>query len=454
MYSLNPFDNNQDKSKILSSFNGDITSTYTVKQGADTKKGLRNADGTGVLIGTTAIGSVQGYTIDDGERVPAEGQLYYRGINVLDIIKAHRESNTFGYEEVAYLLLFGELPNKQDFEHFKEVIAAARSMPIGFNEDVLLRAPSKNIMNQLSRGVEALYSFDPDADDTSAENMMRQSVDLVARFPLIVANAYAVMRHHYMNKSLYLHNPKPELSLSENFLRMVRPDKSYTDEEAKLLDIMLMLHAEHGGGNNSAFVCRTVSSTGTDTYSAVAAAVNSLKGPLHGGANAKVMEMIRLIKEELPDYTDKAKLKAHLEKMLDGTVGDHSGKIYGLGHAVYTKSDPRACAIRECAVSLAKANGRLDELQLLENIEEIGCPLIVERKNLPLPICANVDLYSGFVYDMLGIPETLYTPLFAIARVAGWCAHRMEEVISCKRIIRPAYRAAIKKIPYTPQEDR
>lgn len=451
---MNPFDNNQEKSKILSSFNGDITSTYTVKQGADTKKGLRNADGTGVLIGTTAIGSVQGYTIDDGERVPAEGQLYYRGINVLDIIKAHRESNTFGYEEVAYLLLFGELPNKQDFEHFKEVIAAARSMPMGFNEDVLLRAPSKNIMNQLSRGVEALYSFDPDADDTSAENMMRQSVDLVARFPLIVANAYAVMRHHYMNKSLYLHNPKPRLSLSENFLRMVRPDKSYTDEEAKLLDIMLMLHAEHGGGNNSAFVCRTVSSTGTDTYSAVAAAVNSLKGPLHGGANAKVMEMIRLIKEELPDYTDKAKLKAHLEKMLDGTVGDHSGKIYGLGHAVYTKSDPRACAIRECAVSLAKTNGRLDELQLLENIEEIGCPLIVERKNLPLPICANVDLYSGFVYDMLGIPETLYTPLFAIARVAGWCAHRMEEVISCKRIIRPAYRAAIKKIPYTPQEDR
>lgn len=451
---MSPFDNNQTKSQILSSFNGDIKSTYTVKQGVDTKKGLRNADGTGVLIGTTAIGSVQGYTIDDGERMPAEGQLYYRGINVLDIIKAHRDANTFGYEEVAYLLLFGELPNKQDFENFKDVLASARSMPFGFNDDVLLRAPSKNIMNQLSRGVSALYAYDDEADDTSPENMMRQSVDLVARFPLIVANAYAVMRHRYMNKSLYLHNPKPELSLSENFLRMVRPDKSYTDEEAKLLDIMLMLHAEHGGGNNSAFVCRSVSSSGSDTYSAVSSAVNSLKGPLHGGANAKVMEMIRLIKEELPDYSDKEKLREHLSKMLDGTVGDRSGKIYGLGHAVYTMSDPRALAIRECAVPLAKRNGRLNELQLLENIEQIGCPLIVERKNLELPICANVDLYSGFVYDMLGIPETLYTPLFAIARVAGWCAHRMEEVISCKRIMRPAYRAAIKKIPYTPQSER
>lgn len=438
----------------LTVFNEDISSVYSVPQGPDIKKGLRNSDGSGVLVGTTAIGSVQGYIMEDGQRVPVEGKLYYRGINALDIISAHRNANTFGYEEVAYLLLFGKLPSKNEFEYFKEVIASARSMPLGFNDDVLLRAPSENIMNQLSRGVEALYAYDPCADDTSPENLIRQSVELVARFPLIVANAYAVKRHRFQNKSLYLHNPKPELSLSENFLRMVRPDKSYTDAEAKLLDIMLMLHAEHGGGNNSAFVCRAVSSSGTDTYSAVAAAVNSLKGPLHGGANAKVMEMIGLIKQELPDYTDEEKLRKHLIKMLDGKAGDRSGKIYGLGHAVYTLSDPRAGAIRECAKDLAATYGRTDELKLLENIEKIGCPLIVERKNLPLPVCANVDLYSGFVYDMLGIPHDLYTPLFAIARVAGWCAHRMEEVISCKRIMRPAYRAAIKKVPYTPTSER
>ncbi len=451
---MNPFDNKENKNLLCSVFDGDISAAYTVKQGEDIKKGLRNSDGSGVLVGTTAIGSVQGYIMEDGQRVPVPGQLYYRGINALDIIKAHRDADTFGYEEVAYLLLFGKLPSEKEFNSFKEVIASARSMPDGFNEDVLLRAPSKNIMNQLSRGVEALYSYDQNADDTSPENLIRQSVELVSRFPLIVANAYAVKRHRFENKSLYLHNPKSELSLSENFLRMVRPDKSYTNEEAKLLDIMLMLHAEHGGGNNSAFACRAVSSSGTDTYSAVAAAVNSLKGPLHGGANAKVMEMIGLIKQELPDYTNENKLREHLIKMLEGTVGDRSGKIYGLGHAVYTMSDPRATAIRECAVNLAKSYGRLDELELLENIEKIGCPLIVEKKNLDLPVCANVDLYSGFVYDMLGIPDDLYTPLFAIARVAGWCAHRMEELISCKRIMRPAYRAAIKKVPYTPQDER
>ncbi len=451
---MNPFDNNESKNLLQSAFDGDISTAYTVKQGEDIKKGLRNSDGSGVLVGTTAIGSVQGYIMEDGQRVPVPGQLYYRGINALDIIKAHRDADTFGYEEVAYLLLFGKLPSEKEFNSFKDVIASARSMPDGFNEDVLLRAPSKNIMNQLSRGVEALYSYDQNADDTSPENLIRQSVELVSRFPLIVANAYAVKRHRFENKSLYLHNPKSELSLSENFLRMVRPDKSYTNEEAKLLDIMLMLHAEHGGGNNSAFACRAVSSSGTDTYSAVAAAVNSLKGPLHGGANAKVMEMIGLIKQELPDYTNENKLREHLIKMLEGTVGDRSGKIYGLGHAVYTMSDPRATAIRECAVNLAKSYGRLDELELLENIEKIGCPLIVEKKNLDLPVCANVDLYSGFVYDMLGIPDDLYTPLFAIARVAGWCAHRMEELISCKRIMRPAYRAAIKKVPYIPQYER
>lgn len=441
-------------SRALDGFGENIESVYTVDQGYATKRGLRNDDGTGVLVGVTGIGSVQGYYLEDGERVPTEGQLYYRGISVLDIIKSHRESNTFGYEEVAYLLLFGKLPTREEFERFNAILSRNRALPDSFTEDVLLRAPSRNIMNQLSRGIEALYSYDEIDDDTSPENLLRQSIELIARFPSIVANAYAVKRHRFYGKSLYIHNPKPGLSLSENFLRMVRPDKTYTDEEAKLLDIMLILHAEHGGGNNSAFVCRAVSSSGTDTYSAIAAAVNSLKGPLHGGANAKVMEMISFIKRDLPDYSNEDKLRDYLNKLLDGTAGDRSGKIYGLGHAVYTISDPRAVSIRESARSLAEKYGRIEELKLLENIERIGKELICERKKLSLPICANVDLYSGFVYDMLGIPEDLYTPLFAIARVAGWCAHRMEELISCKRIMRPAYKAAVKKLPYTPLDER
>ncbi len=431
-----------------------IKNVYTVDQGLNTKRGLRNDDGTGVLVGVTDIGSVMGYYLEDGERVPTEGKLYYRGINVHDIIKQHRDNDTFGYEEVAFLLLFGKLPTKEEFEHFGALLSKNRALPDSFTEDVLLRAPSRNIMNQLSRGIEALYSYDEIDDDTSPENLLRQSIELIARFPSIVANAYAVKRHRFYGKSLYIHNPKPGLSLSENFLRMVRPDKTYTDEEAKLLDIMLILHAEHGGGNNSAFVCRAVSSSGTDTYSAISAAVNSLKGPLHGGANAKVMEMVSFIKRDLPDYSNEEKLREYLSKLLDGTAGDRSGKIYGLGHAVYTISDPRAVSIRECAASLAEKYGRLEELKLLENIEKIGKELIMERKKMTLPICANVDLYSGFVYDMLGIPEDLYTPLFAIARVTGWCAHRMEELISCKRIMRPAYKAAIKKVPYTPMNER
>lgn len=438
----------------LLDFPKSLEEIYTVPQGFATKRGLRNDDGTGVLVGVTGIGSVQGYYMEDGERVPTDGQLYYRGISVLDIIKSHRESNTFGYEEVAYLLLFGKLPTKEEFDRFNAVLSHNRALPDGFTEDVLLRAPSRNIMNQLSRGIEALYSYDTVDDDTSPQNLLRQSVELIARFPSIVANAYAVKRHRFYGKSLYIHNPKPGLSLSENFLRMVRPDKTYTDEEAKLLDIMLMLHAEHGGGNNSAFVCRAVSSSGTDTYSAIAAAVNSLKGPLHGGANAKVMEMITYIKSDLPDFSDETRLRGYLTQLLDGTAGDRSGKIYGLGHAVYTISDPRAVSIRKSAAALAEKYGRLEELRLLESIEKIGKELICERKNLELPICANVDLYSGFVYDILGIPEDLYTPLFAIARVAGWCAHRMEELISCKRIMRPAYKAAVKKVPYTPLDLR
>ena len=418
------------------------------------KRGLRNADGTGVLVGVTGIGSVQGYTMLDGERVPMPGELFFRGISATGIVDAHRAAGTFGYEEVAFLLLMGKLPTKEQYESFREMLAEARTLPSGFNEDVIFKAPSRNIMNSIQRGITSLYSYDPNPDDTSPENMLRQSIEIVARMPAIVANSYAVMKHYIMGKSLHIHNPKPQLSAAENFLRMARKDKEYDEDEAKLLDLMLMIHAEHGGGNNSAFVCRAVSSTGTDTYSAISAAVGSLKGPLHGGANAKVMEMFNDIKAHVRDITDDEEVAAYLARVLDGEAGDRSGKIYGLGHAVYTLSDPRAVAIKKYARDVADKKGRLHDLELLEKVESIGGKLLAQRKGLEIPPCANVDLYSGLVYNMLSIPVELYTPLFAIARSAGWCAHRMEEVLTGHRIMRPAYRASKLRIPYTPMDKR
>ena len=308
----------------------------------DIKLGLRNNDGTGVLVGVSKVGSVQGYLMQDGQRVPAPGKLYYRGIELTDIVEAHRKAGTFGFEEVAYLLLMGYLPSKSELAYFDKIMNQARKLPEGFTEGMIMRHPSHNIMNELARSVLSLYSYDPDPDNTSIDNMLLQSVKLVGYFPSIVANAYAVQRHYFHGDSLHIHFPVPELSTAENFLRMMRPDKSYTDEEAHLLDMMLMVHAEHGGGNNSTFVCRAMSSSGTDTYSAIAGAVGSLKGPLHGGANAKVMEMFRYIKENVDPHDD-GSIKDYLNKLLDGQAGDRSGKIYGLGHAVYTMSDPRAC---------------------------------------------------------------------------------------------------------------
>lgn len=440
----------------LSGFRRQIDAAYPVDPGDNlvVKYGLRNADGTGVLIGTTGIGSVQGYVMEDGERVPMPGKLTYRGIDAREIAETHYKAGTFGYEEVAYLLLLGKLPTNTEFQMFQSILADACRLPDGFNENVIFKAPSGNVMNQLARSVLALYAYDPAPDDLSPENLLRQSIELVARFPLIVANAYAVNRHFLANKSLYIHNPKSSLSVAENFLRMVRKDKSYTPEEAHLLDMMLILHAEHGGGNNSTFACRSVSSTGTDTYSAIAAAVASLKGPLHGGANTKVMLQFADIKEHVRRPEDDGELRDYLTKVLDGAAGDGSGKIYGLGHAVYTLSDPRAEMIKENARSLAESKGRLEDLELMERIESIGKELILERRKNKLPLCANVDMYSGLIYDMLGIPVALYTPLFAIARIAGWCANRMEEVLTCNRIMRPAYRAALKNMPYIPMEER
>ena len=422
--------------------------------GDTVKRGLRNADGTGVMAGVTRIGSVQGYYMRDGERVPMPGELYYRGIDVMDIVESHQNEGSFGYEEVAYLLLFGKLPTQTQFDQFDTVLSSARRLPDGFFEDMILKAPSKNVMNKLERSVLALYSYDDTPDDTSIENLVRQSIELIGRFPSIVADAYAVKRHIFEGHSLYIHNPKEKLSVAENFLRMIRKDKSYTDEEAKLLDLMLILHAEHGGGNNSAFACRTLSSSGTDTYSAIAAAVGALKGPLHGGANAKVMEMMGYISQNVSDANDDDEIRAYLTKLLDGEAGDRSGKIYGLGHAVYTMSDPRAVTLKKYARAMAEKKGMTFDFDLTESVERVGIPLVMERTGKLIPMCANVDLYSGLVYAMLGIPADLYTPLFAVARIAGWCAHRLEEVVSCNRIIRPAYRSAIQKTEYVPMSRR
>lgn len=421
---------------------------------ANIKPGLRNSDGTGVLAGVTRVGSVQGYYIEDGVRVPVPGRMYYRGIDLLNIVENHTKEQTFGYEEVAYLLLMGKLPNAKEFANFDHILSGARVLPDSFTEDMIIKAPSKNIMNKLSRSVLALYSYDDNPEETSIENLLRQSVELIGRFPVIVANAYAVKRHYFDGKSLYLHNPKEALSSSENFLRMVRTDKACTPQEARLLDLMLILHAEHGGGNNSTFVCRALSSTGTDTYSAIAGAVGSLKGPLHGGANAKVVDMFDDIKANVSNHDDRDEVKKYLIRLLDKEVGDRSGKIYGLGHAVYTISDPRAVLLKQYAKDMAEERGVLEDFLLMEIIEELGKELLMERKKKDVPICANVDMYSGLVYRMLGIPQELYTPLFAIARIAGWCAHRMEEVLTCNKIIRPGYRSALLKQPYIPMAER
>ena len=419
----------------------------------DVKRGLRNSDGTGVPIGVTKVGSVQGYMIEDGVRVPVPGQLYYRGIELNEIVEAHRKANTFGFEEVAFLLLMGHLPAKGEMAHFNEIMNQAKKLPDGFTEDMIMKHPSRDIMNKLARSVLSLYSYDDNPDDTSVENLLLQSVRLIGAFPSIVANAYSVKRHYFNGRSLHIHYPKENLSTAENFLRMLRADKSYTEEEAHLLDMMLMVHAEHGGGNNSTFVCRALSSSGTDTYSAIAGAVGSLKGPLHGGANAKVMEMFRYVKENV-NPRDDGSIKDYLAKILDGEAGDKSGKIYGLGHAVYTISDPRAVLLKKYAQHMAEVKGYGEDFQLLQKIEELGIPMVQERKKNPTPMCANVDMYSGMVYSMLGIPQDVFTPLFASARIAGWCANRIEEVLTCHRIMRPAYRAVVKHVPYIPVEQR
>ncbi len=426
----------------------------TAKDYSNIKRGLRNADGTGVMAGCTKIGSVQGYAIIDGEKTPMEGRLIYRGYDVNQLISGFTSEKRFGFEEVAYLLLFGTLPTPEEYDAFRQLLCDNMDLPDGFTEDMILKAPSSNIMNKLARSALVLYSYDDNPDAIDLPNMLRQSIQIIAQFPMIVAHAYAAKVHYFDKGSLVLHWPVPGYSIAENFLHCIRPDSKFTEEEARLLDLCLVLHAEHGGGNNSAFTCRVLSSSGTDTYSAIAAAVGSLKGPKHGGANQRVSAMFDEIKANVKDWEDDDEISAYLEKILRKEAGDGSGLIYGMGHAIYTNSDPRAMLLKRSARSLASKTGYLPELELLESIERLSPEVFARVTGSDKVMCANVDFYSGLVYRMLNIPEELFTPLFAIARVTGWCAHRIEEVMTGGRIIRPAYKSLTQRKTYVPMAKR
>ena len=418
------------------------------------KRGLRNPDGTGVMAGLTKICTVEGYYIEDGERVPKHGVLKYRGLNINEIIEACEKENRFGFEEVIYLLMFGTLPTKSQLDLFKETLAICRDLPDNYIEDVLMKNASMDVMNKLARCVLTSYSFDEFPDDISINNVLRQSVQIIAQLPVMMCYAYQVKRMKFYGKSMYFHPEKKELSTAETILRSIRSDKKYTDEEAKLLDICLMLHAEHGGGNNSTFATRVLTSSGTDTYSAIAAAIGSLKGRRHGGANIKVTNMVNEIIENVEDIADENQVAAYLEKIMRKEAGDGSGLIYGMGHAVYTLSDPRAVILKRKAKEFAYKYGFEKDYKLIANIEKLTPEVYRKVKGKHKIMCANVDLYSGLIYKMLGIPEDLFTPLFATARIAGWCSHRMEELLTGGKIIRPAYKNIALNKKYVPMDER
>ena len=412
------------------------------------KRGLRNSDGTGVMVGLTKICNVEGYYIDDGERIPKEGRLNYRGIDLYDFVRGCTADDRFGYEELVYLLMFGVLPTQRELDNFCALLALNRELPFDFVEDVIMRAPSPNIMNKMGSSVTALYAYDPDPDDISVENVLRQSIQLIAQLPAIMSYAYQVKRRYFYKKSMYIHPVKPTQRTAEVVLNSIRSNRQFTDSEAKLLDLCLIIHADHGGGNNSTFTTRCVTSTGTDTYSAIGAGIGSLKGFRHGGANIKVSEMVKDITEHVQNTADEEEVSAYLRKIVRREANDGSGLIYGMGHAIYTLSDPRAVLLKKHAKQLAEEKGLLSEWQLLDTIERRAPAIFCEEKGLNKKICANVDLYSGLVYRTLGIPEDLYTPMFAIARVAGWCAHRLEELATNKKIMRPAYKSLAKHQDY------
>lgn len=418
------------------------------------KRGLREPDGTGVMAGVTRICNAHGYIIDEGARAPVDGRLYYRGYRMSDLCENFVAEGRYGFSECCYLLFFGHLPTPSQLERFTKLMDRYSRLPARFDEDILMKAPSPSIMNKLATGVLSLYAYDDNPDETSLSNMIRQSMQLVARLPVIAAHTYAVYRNVFGGHGLNLHNPKDGLPTAANFLRMLRPDKTYTEEEARLLDLCLVIHAEHGGGNNSTFACRVLASSGTDTYSAIGAAIGSLKGPRHGGANIKVQEMFDCIKENVHDPKDDAELMDFLAKILRGEANDRTGLIYGMGHAIYTKSDPRAVMLKKHAKELAEKKGYGDDFALLESIERLTPEVFRRYKGVNKEMCANVDLYSGLIYRMLNIPTCMYTPLFAIARSAGWCAHRIEEYCTAKRIIRPAYKCITGSREYIPLDQR
>ena len=420
----------------------------------DVKRGLRDINGQGVRAGLTNISNVSATAIVDGESVPARGKLYYRGIDVEQIVKGFSEENRFGFEETVYLLLLGDLPNRQELDAFTRHLSACRPLPENFVVDMILKAPSNNIMNKMARSVLALYSYDAECETKSIENELRTAISLVAKLPVIMASAYQVKRSHFDGESMIMHPLRPEENTAQTVLSLLRNDRQYTDAEAHLLDTLMTLHAEHGGGNNSTFTCRVLTSSGTDAYSAYAAAIGALKGPRHGGANIKVMQMLDSFKENVKNWEDEGQVADHMRKILRKEAGDGSGLIYGMGHAVYTLSDPREVILKRKAMELAHGKDIEAEFRLLDTIERLTPEIFRDFKASDKAICANVDMYSGLVYKMLGIPADLYTPMFAISRIAGWAAHRMEETITGKRIIRPAYKAIAKERAYVPLDDR
>lgn len=419
----------------------------------DVKRGLRDSSGKGVLTGLTEISDVCAYRMEGDQKIPSDGQLYYQGVNVIDLVEGLSDRK-FGFEETIYLLMFGKLPNQKELDMFLHVMFEMQDLGGRFVRDVIMKASNANIMNALQRCVLTLYTYDSNPDDITPQNVLRQSLELINKLPLIAVYSYNSYMHFRRNETLMIRNPKKGLSMAENILLMLRPDGRYTDLEAKVLDVALILHAEHGGGNNSTFTTHVVTSSGTDTYSSTAASIASLKGPRHGGANLKVQNMFKDIKANVKDWTDEAAITEYLKKILNKEAFDHSGLIYGMGHAVYTLSDPREVILKKYARKLAEEKNLLEEFHLYESVERIAARLIMERKRVFKNVCANVDFYSGFVYTMLGIPEELFTPIFAIARIPGWSAHRLEELLNASKIIRPAYMYVGMHVPYQPIEDR
>ncbi len=420
----------------------------------EVKRGLRDLNGKGVLAGLTHISDVRANKLVNGEQVPTHGELFYRGYNVKDLVAGFSADNRFGFEEVSYLLLFDKLPNPEELATFKSILGEYRSLPTSFVRDIIMKAPSTDMMNTLARSVLTLYSYDYRADDTSLPNVLRQCLQLIALFPEFAIYGYQAFNHYHEGESLYIHPPVPELSTAENILHLLRPDSKYTPLEAKLLDIALVLHMEHGGGNNSTFTTHVVTSSLTDTYSAIAAAIGSLKGPRHGGANIKVVQMFEDMKRNVKDWADEDEVSAYLRKLLHKEAFDHAGLIYGVGHAIYSKSDPRALVLKSHVEALSHEKGLDDEFALYSLVERLAPEIISSERKMYKGVSINVDFYSGFVYNMLNLPAELFTPMFAIARIVGWSAHRMEELANNGKIIRPAYKPIMEDKEYVPMETR